>query len=662
MRRIATVIAALALSVLAFAAPKQYSVASPDGSIVVAIDPAAISYSVSVDGDQVLAPSHLSLTLNDGTAYNGQVKFKKAVKTSVNQTIDAPIYRKAKVYDNFNQIELQYATFKVLFRAYDDGVAYRFVSLSKKPFEVKAEQVEFAFPADWNAFIPYVNQNDEGEFDDQLHNSFENQYKYQDIAAWDTRHLAFLPLLIDAPKGVKLCISEADLLAYPGMFLYNGDCNNALEGYFPKYPTSKDIGDGDGRSFYVRSTADYIAKCEAGCSFPWRLIGISRQDKELADNDMVYRLATPADPAIDYSWVKPGKVAWDWWNNWNIYGVDFESGVNNDTYKYYIDFASANGIPYIIMDEGWSVGFDDLFHVVPEINLEELVAYGKEKNVDIILWAGYGPFSKDIEGACRKYSEMGIKGFKVDFMDSCDQPVVEFHRQAAEIAAKYHLMVDFHGTYKPTGLHRTYPNVINYEGIYGQENMKWNDHCDQVTYDVTLPYIRFFAGPADYTQGAMHNANKDNFRAVWDEAMSQGTRCHQLAMYVVFSSPLNMLCDAPTNYLNEAECTRFIAEVPEIWDETISLDGKVAEYSVIARRSGDTWYVGALGNWDERDLDIKCDFLPEGDYTVTIFQDGVNANKVAKDYKKYTKDLCKCRKLHAHLASGGGYVAIISKK
>ena len=662
MRRIATAIAALALSVLAFAAPKQYSVASPDGSIVVAIDPAAISYSVSVDGDQVLAPSHLSLTLNDGTAYNGQVKFKKAVKTSVNQTIDAAIYRKAKIEDNYNQIELQYATFKVLFRAYNDGVAYRFVSLSKKPFEVKSEQVEFAFPDNRNAWIPFVNQNDEAEFDAQLHNSFENQYKYQDIAAWDVKHLAFLPLMIDAPKGVKLCISEADLLAYPGMFLYNGDCNNSLEGYFPKYPTSKDIGDGDGRSFYVRSTADYIAKCEAGCSFPWRLIGISRQDKEMADNDMVYRLATPADPSIDYSWVKPGKVAWDWWNNWNIYGVDFESGVNTDTYKYYIDFASKNGIDYVIMDEGWSVGFEDLFHVVPEIDLQGIIDYGKEKNVGIILWAGYGPFQKDIEGACKKYSEMGVKGFKVDFMDSCDQPVVEFHREAAETAAKYGLMVDFHGTYKPTGLHRTYPNVINYEGIYGQENMKWNDNCDQVTYDVTVPFIRFFAGPADYTQGAMRNANKENFRAVWDEAMSQGTRCHQLAMYVVFSSPLNMLCDAPTNYLNEAECTQFIAEIPEVWDETVSLDGKVAEYSVIARRSGDTWYVGALGNWDERDIDIKCDFLPDGDYEVTIFQDGVNANKVARDYKKYTKDLCKCKKLHAHLASGGGYVAIIKKK
>lgn len=662
MKRIATAIAALALSVLAFAAPRQYSVASPDGSIVVAIDPAAISYSVSVDGDQVLAPSHLSLTLNDGTAYNGQVKFKKAVKTSVNQTIDAAIYRKAKIQDNYNQIELQYATFKVLFRAYNDGVAYRFVSLSKKPFEVKSEQVEFAFPDNRNAWIPFVNQNDEAEFDAQLHNSFENQYKYQDIAAWDVKHLAFLPLMIDAPKGVKLCISEADLLAYPGMFLYNGDCNNSLEGYFPKYPTSKDIGDGDGRSFYVRSTADYIAKCEAGCSFPWRLIGISRQDREMADNDMIYRLATPADPSVDYSWVKPGKVAWDWWNNWNIYGVDFESGVNTDTYKYYIDFASKNGIDYVIMDEGWSVGFEDLFHVVPEIDLQGIIDYGKEKNVGIILWAGYGPFQKDIEGACKKYSEMGVKGFKVDFMDSCDQPVVEFHREAAETAAKYGLMVDFHGTYKPTGLHRTYPNVINYEGIYGQENMKWNDHCDQVTYDVTVPFIRFFAGPADYTQGAMRNANKENFRAVWDEAMSQGTRCHQLAMYVVFSSPLNMLCDAPTNYLNEAECTQFIAEIPEVWDETVSLDGKVAEYSVIARRSGDTWYVGALGNWDERDLDIKCDFLPDGDYEVTVFQDGVNANKVARDYKKYTKDLCKCKKLHAHLASGGGYVAIIKKK
>ena len=662
MKKTLAIIAMAVISLSAFAAPKNFELKSPDGTIDVLVETSGtIRYSVSIDGEQILAPSAISMTLEDGTVY-GASPVMKSFRSTVDNIIPAQFYRKAEVKENYNQLVLTFKTFKLIFRAYDNGVAYRIVSLSKKPFNVKSEQVEFAFPADWNAYVPYVCQNDKGEFKGQLHNSFENQYKYQKISDWDVKHLAFLPLMVESPNGVKINISEADLLSYPGMFLYNEDCDNTLTGYFPEYPTSKTIGNGDGRSFYVESTADYIAECEPEEAFPWRLIGISRKDYEMTDNDLVYLLASPSDPEIDYSWVKPGKVAWDWWNSCNIYGVDFESGINNDTYKYYIDFASKNGIGYIIMDEGWSAGFEDLLTITPGINLQELIDYGRQRNVDIILWAGYGPFQKDMEGACRKYSAMGIKGFKVDFMDSCDQPVVEFHHEAARIAAKYHLMLDFHGTYKPTGLSRTCPNVINYEGVFGLENLKWNQKCDQVTYDVIIPYIRFFAGSADYTQGAMRNANKANFRAVGSEAMSQGTRCHQLAEYVVFSSPLNMLCDSPSNYMAEPECTQFIAEVPEVWDETVALDGKVGEYIAIARRKGDKWYVGVLGNWDERTVTLDLGFVGEGNFDITIFKDGVNANKVARDYKKTTEELSATRKIEAKLAQGGGYVAIITRK
>lgn len=662
MRKTLTIIAMAVISLSAFAAPKSYELKSPDGTVGIQIGTSGtIRYSVTVDGVQVLAPSAISMTLEDGTVY-GASPVLKTFRSTVDNVIPAQFYRKAEVRENYNQLVLTFKTFKLIFRAYDNGVAYRIASLSKKPFNVKSEQVEFAFPEDWNAYVPYVCQNDGGEFEGQLHNSFENHYKYQKVSDWDVKHLAFLPLMIEVPGGVKMCISEADLLSYPGMFLYNEDRDSTLNGYFPEYPTSKTIGDGDGRSFYVESTADYIAQCQPEEVFPWRLIGISRKDCEMTDNDLVYLLASPSDPETDYSWVKPGKVAWDWWNNCNVYGVDFESGINNDTYKYYIDFASRNGIEYIIMDEGWSVGFEDLLTITPGINLEELIEYGRQREVGIILWAGYGPFQKDIEGACKKYSAMGIKGFKVDFMDSCDQPVVEFHHQAARIAAKYHLMLDFHGTYKPTGLSRTCPNVINYEGIYGLENLKWNNDCDQVTYEVIVPYIRFFAGSADYTQGAMRNAGKSNFRAVWDEAMSQGTRCHQLAQYVVYSSPLNMLCDSPSNYMSEPECTQFIAEVPEVWDETVALDGKVGEYIAIARRKGDKWYVGVLGNWDERTVTLDLGFLGEGSFDMTVFKDGVNANKAARDYKKTAEELPASKKLDAKLAQGGGYVAIITRK
>ena len=662
MKKVITIIIAASLSVALAASARQYTLTSPDGKTVVAVNTGdRLTYSVSVDGEEVLAPSAISLTLSDGSVY-GTGKVRRVIRKSVDNAIAAQAYRKAEVKEKYNQMELVLKSCKVTFRAYDNGVAYRFTSLSKKDFNVAAEQVEYAFPDNWTAYIPYVSQNDKGALEEQFHNSFESHYTHQGIASWDETHLAFLPLMVEVPTGIKLCISEADLLDYPGMFLYNGDKDNTLDGCFPKYPTSKSIGSGDGRSLYVEQTAEYIARCKAGCSFPWRLIAISRNDWEMTDNDLVYLLASAPDPTVDYSWVKPGKVAWDWWNNWNIYGVDFNSGVNNETYKYYIDFASKYGIEYIIMDEGWSIGFDDLFHVVPEIDLEELIAYGKERNVGIILWAGYGPFQKDIEKACKLYSGMGVKGFKVDFMDSCDQPVVDFHRETAEIAAKYHMLVDFHGTYKPTGLSRTYPNVINYEGIYGLENMKWNANCDQVTYETILPFIRFFAGPADYTQGAMRNANKANFRAVYDEAMSQGTRCHQLAQYVIYHSPLNMLCDCPSNYMAEPECTRYIADVPEVWDETVALDGKVGEYIAMARRSGDKWYVGVLGNWDERTLTLDLGFLGEGDYSLTVFKDGVNANKAARDYKKTEGFVPADRKLEVKLAQGGGFVAIIDKK
>ena len=391
---------------------------------------------------------------------------------------------------------------------------------------------------------------------------------------------------------------------------------------------------------------------------------VSTSDSQLAVNDMVWKLSPKQDAGTDYGWVKPGKVAWDWWNDWNLYGVDFKAGINNETYKYYIDFASTRGIAYVILDEGWAVNLQaDLFQVIPEIDIQELVDYGKERGVGIILWAGYWAFNRDMEKVCRHYSEMGVKGFKVDFMDRDDQLMVNFHARAAETAARYDLMLDFHGTYKPTGLSRRWPNVVNYEGVHGLEQMKWRPkECDQVTYDVTVPFIRMAAGPMDYTQGAMRNASKSNYRPVYNEPMSQGTRCRQLAEYVVFDSPLNMLCDSPSNYIAEAECTEFIAACPETWDESLGVNGEIGKYITIARRSGDAWYVGALTNWDERDITLDLSFLGEGEWSLDIFQDGPNAEKAARDYVHTTATVPADRKITAHLAPGGGWAAKITRK
>ena len=642
-------LSALLVAVGLSAAPKTYELASPDGGLRVSISAGdGISYTLTSGEDVLLENSAIGMFTTDGQVFGGVQPVSKAVR---------------KTDAEYNEITLKFKKFSVVFRAYDEGMAYRFISNLKTPFKVEHEMARFAFPQDWNMWAAYVAQHTE-TLESQFYNSFENRYSYTPLTEWNKDRLAFLPLMVDGPSGKKILITESDLLNYPGMYLYNYDGGKVLSGKFAPYPAEVKQGGHNNLQMEVQSRKGYIAQCEGVTTFPWRIVAVSANDVDMVTNDLVYRLATPADENTDWSWVKPGKVAWDWWNDWNIHGVDFKAGINNDTYKYYIDFASENGIEYVILDEGWSVnGAADLFQVVPEIDLEMLVKYASERNVGLILWAGYWAFERDMEKVCEHYSKMGIKGFKVDFMDRDDQYMVDFHRRAAATAAKYRMMVDFHGTYKPTGLHRTYPNVVNYEGVHGLEQMKWSaTTVDQVTYDVTVPYIRMMAGPMDYTQGAMRNATRGNYRPVNSEAMSQGTRCRQLAEYVVFYSPLNMLCDSPSNYMKEKECTEFIAAVPEVWDESRGLAGKVGEYIAIARRSGSDWYVGAMTDWSARELILDLSFLPEESYQVELYKDGVNADRAACDYRKEVTDLPSDRKITVRMAPGGGFAAKIVKK
>ncbi len=400
----------------------------------------------------------------------------------------------------------------------------------------------------------------------------------------------------------------------------------------------------------------YIDSTNGTRSFPWRVIAISEQDKDLLNNDIVQKLAS-APRLPDYSWVKPGQVAWDWWNNWNVTGVDFKAGINTETYKYYIDFAAANKLPYIVMDEGWS-GTLDLLKTNPAVDLAAIIDYGKQKGVGVILWATWYAVSHQTDSAFALYSKMGVKGFKIDFFDRDDQKVVASAYEIAKKAAQYHLMVDYHGISKPTGLQRTYPNVMGYEGVKGLENFKWANE-DQPRYVVTIPFIRMMAGPMDYTPGAMRNATEADFRPINDNPMAKGTRCQQLAEYVVFYAPLQMLSDNPTIYTREKVCLDFITSVPTTWDETVPLDSKVGEYVAVARRKGANWFVGAMSNWTSRDITLDFSFLKEGTYEATIFEDGVNADRNATDYKKITKQLKSGDKLTIHLAPGGGWAARI---
>ena len=639
MRRLLPVL--MAVAPLTVCAQKMYELKDLSGKVQVNVNVSDknVEYSVLHEGDVMVAPSPISMKLTDGTAFGLEPKVRKVSRRTVNETIYPPVYKKKSIEDKFNELKIDFkGGYSLVFRAYEDGAAYRFVSDLKKPFMVESEQVAFCFPDDPKIFVasPKGRMN-EGK-KDPFYSSFQNTYLETALSAWDKEQLAFLPVLVEGKNQKKICITEADLLDYPGMYVKHGDSGFSLEGTFAAYP-KKVVDEVRGLKGVVKSREPYIAKVEGATAFPWRVMVISKNDTDLLCNDMVYKLATPAQ-FTDFSWIKPGKVAWDWWNDWNIYNVD-----------------------YVILDEGWAVpGKADLFQVIPEIDLEELVSYAKSKNVDLILWAGYRAFEKDMDRVCKHYAAMGIKGFKIDFMDRDDQCVIDFNRKAAETGAKYKLLIDLHGTSKPTGLQRTYPNTINFEGVHGLEELKWAEPgTDQVLYDVTVPFIRMVAGPMDYTQGAMNNVIMKNFHAVYTEPMSQGTRCRQLALYTIFDSPINMLCDAPTNYMKEEECTKFIASIPTVWDQTLPISGKIGEYIVMARQKEDTWYIGGLTDWKARDMEVDLSFLGDGEFNAEIFKDGINADRVGKDYKREVIQVSSDKKLNLHMAPGGGFVVKITK-
>ena len=636
---------------------KTYSVTSPNGDIEIKIDAAAkLTWSVTSQSQSIIAPSTIAMHLQNGEVLGDNAKIISAKKENSNTTIPALFYKKDSVTDNYTQLTLNCKNdYGVIFRAYNDGVAYRFFTKKKDSITIQSEDAEFIFNDDDSAWIPYSNDPHNG---DKYECSFENIYQHIPLSKFVKDTVAFLPVLVDLSNNKKALITEADLEDFPGMFVTNATSGFGLRADHAPYALEQLQNERNPVQALVTKRADYIAKTSGTRNFPWRVVIISNNDKELLNNDMVYRLASP-NRVADVSWIKPGKVAWDWWNDWNISHVNFRAGINTETYKYYTDFASANHIDYILLDEGWSDD-KDIMKIVPDIDLKEIIRYAKEKNVGVWLWMGSYPLYQKMDEIFTTYSKIGVKGFKIDFMDRDDQPMVDFYYDVAKAAAENHIMVDFHGAYKPTGLNRTYPNVVNFEGVHGMEQLKWG-HDDQVTYDVSIPFIRMVAGPMDYTPGAMRNATKDGYRPINSMPMSQGTRCHQLAMYIMFEAPFEMLSDNPTAYMKEQESTDFISAVPTTFDEAIALDGKVSEYCIMARRKGNTWFVSAMNNWNARDITIDLSFL-KGNYNATIFSDGINADRDATDYKKEVRNFSSSDKLTVHLAPGGGWAARLEMK
>ena len=647
----------------------NYEVSSPNGKVKVTITTdEGVKWSVDYDGRQVLLPSAIDIRLSQGRKTYGLGKVGKVARHAVNGSFMNPFYKKLNISDAYGQL-LMYTTekFTIEVRAYDDGAAYRLISSNKKPLMVTDETVEFCFGDDYQAFVPYVNDNRGGE---RYCYSFESYYDEAPLSKMYPDSLAITPLAVCLPDGMKAIVMDAGVENYPGMMLKKGE-GNVLKAEFAPYPLEQEIGGYDRLNLVPTKRADYIAKFVKQQSLPWRAVVITERDADILNCDIAQRLA-PACRIADTSWIKPGKVAWDWWNNCNITGVDFPSGMNTNTYLYYIDFAAKNRVEYIIIDEGWS-GKESLMEgLSPDIDLKRLIAYGKEKGVGIILWSswrnliGSNPLGgiAATEAVMKHYADMGIKGFKVDFFDRDDQQVIASAYQVAECAAKYHLYLDYHGL-KPFGIQRAYPNIFNFEGVKGLENSKWEPRVgdgplhNQPRYDVTAPYLRMLVGPMDYTPGAMMNAMKDSFFGNNDHPMSQGTRVHQMAMYTTFEAPLQMMADSPTKYMQNQECTDFIAQIPTTFDETVALDGQLGEYTVIARRKGSVWYVAAMTDWTARDLTISLDFIGEGQHTADIFADGVNAHKEATDYKHTQQTVTNKDRLAVHLSSGGGWTAII---
>lgn len=643
---------------------------SPNGKIKVDVQgKKELTFSVTDDGNTLIRDSKTDLSIR-GMKPN---KFTSATKVkTVSEHIDAPFYKTPSYDDTYTQTIIKSSNGQSIeFRAYNTGVAYRWITSVRGEWIIDNEVADFHFADDYTAWMSYSTNEK-----NPMAMAFQNTYTTAPLSL--SRDLvAFLPVTVDC-KTAKVTILESDVEAYPGIFVTGSRAS--VSGTFAKYPRSFEKYPWRVQK-YVTDTEDYIARGKGARNFPWRIFAITHNDTEMPTNTLTYSLAAPNRTGKDTSWIKPGKVAWDWWNDWGLTNVDFKAGINQQTYKYYIDFAAKNHLEYIVLDEGWYVpSSGDMLTVIPELNLPELVKYGERKGVGIILWTVFNVLDDQLEESCRKYSAMGIKGFKVDFLDRYDQEAVEMAYRIADRCAKDHLVLDYHGIYPPFCINRTYPNIINFESIFGMEEVKWTNRTkrtvngktidepekDMPLYDVTFPYIRTMAGFADYTPGGMRNASKADFQPIYNNPMTMGTRCHQMAHYIVHDSPLTMLADNPSAYIFEEECTDFIASIPTVFDEMKVLHGKMGEYIVVARRKGNDWYIAGETNWNAKEVEINTDFLPTGNYEITAFMDGINADKNATDYKTFTLDApiqhSPYETIKVRMASGGGFAAKIIRK
>ncbi len=618
----------------------------------------ALAYRIDFNGESILDPSAIDLLLVNNQSFSFGNRIKSHSIKKVNDVIISPVPEKRKkIPDNYNVMSIAFKLpYKVEFRVYDDGVAYRFLTSFKDSITVQNEIAEFNFPGKPSAYFPGIHKRDDADI---FHTSYEELYPLREVDSIKNTELGYTPVLVVPLSNPKIAITESDLEDYPGMFL-EGTGKASFRGKFAPYPLEETLAPGDYPQLVVTKRADYLATTKGTRSFPWRVLLIAEEDRHLPSNDIVYRLASPSRIG-DASWVNPGKGTDEWIINVNLFNVPFKSGVNTASYKYYIDFAKRFGFNRIMMDAGWSDN-TDLFKINPDINMDTILAYAKEKGIKISMWTLAHTLNRQLDSALDRFNKWGVDYIMTDFIDRDDQKTVNFYHKIAKACADHHIMIMYHGAYPPKGFNRTYPNNVSREGVLGSEYNIWSDKPTP-PHDVTLPYTRMLAGSFDYEPGILNNATQKGFRQIEGMVMSQGTRCHQLAMFVVYDNPMQLFAGNPSQAWMEPEFMELLGSIPTTWDETNIIDGKVGKYIVTARENKLNWFIGGMSDWSARDIDIKFDFLDEGaSYKATICKDGVNANRYAADYLLSGTTIKKNDSIKVHLAPGGGFLIKLEKQ
>lgn len=648
---------------------QSYQVRSPDETVTVTVQAHndRLSYAVSNHGRALVEPSPISMTLAEGPVLGHNPSVTDTNRRRVERVLRPVVPAKdAEVPDRFRELRIDFEKdFSLIVRAYDEGAAYRFETRRSDSITVETEEATFDLAdgeAAADAFSPsFYWARGEDSFITHSESYYQPPLPTDSIGG----RMSTLPLMAHyGTDGPRVAITEAHLEDYPGMFVVGdntaaGHGNALLRGTFAAVAQATAVEGGDERNTFPTRRADYIARTAGTRAFPWRVMMITETDADLLENQLVYKLS-PELRLNETDWIEPGKVAWDWYNALNLYGVDFGAGVNTQTYKHYIDFAAEHNLEYVILDEGW-YELGDLMEVNDALDMEELTAYAEKQDVGLVLWMVWKTLDRQMEEALDQFADWGIRGIKVDFMQRDDQGVVNYYWRTARRAAEHELLVNFHGSYKPSGLRRAYPNVITREGVNGLEQNKWSDQLTP-EHNVTIPFTRMLAGPMDYTPGAMVNAQPENFSARFERPMSQGTRAHQLGMYVVYESPQQMLADSPSHYQREPETMDFLSGVPTVWDETHALRAQIGDYVAMARRHGSTWYLGAMGDEDARTLEVGLSFLEDGrSYRMTSWADGPNADRYAEDVQKRTRTVSAGDTVRLEMAPGGGFAARIEQ-